>query len=249
MKDSKDWIAPMIMAALAIVMYFMTNILKEMVEEAKQNELKHATPSKYTGPSRMETTIIDNFVDLKDPIVKRLQDKRLWEECNDGSQYEDGKYQWWDGKTEPKDIWQELAKRMWENRPEFNDAIGFEYWCNIMEGGKTLPWHIDKDEDAYSESYELVTPLKGSVYYGFDHDGKFDGGKLWLIDAQYEDNFELYETEWRDELVEIDANYNRVVYFNASLWHKVSTITSGARYTFAVNALDQIPRRIVRTNS
>ena len=122
-----------------------------------------------------------------------------------------------------------------------------EYWCNILRQGQELPWHIDKDEEEFAETNQLVTPSFGSVYYGFDHDGKFDGGKLWLIDAQYDQNYKVYENQLRHELKEIDATFNRVIYFNASLWHRVSDVTRGERYAFAVNALAEIPRKFRNT--
>lgn len=246
MAESKDWIAPITMIILSIFMYRITNILQEMVDETNLSNGDHNdnnnniyySSKRYDGPSRIDTTIIDNFMNKEDPIMKELENKDLWSQCHDG------RPEFWDGKSNPKNIWEELSKKIWEGRPEFKEAVGFEYWCNILPENKMLPWHIDKDEEAYKESFDLVTPMKGAVYYGFDHDGKYEGGKLWLVDAALGDDPTRYENEWRDGLTEIDANYNRVIYFNASLWHKVSDVTSGARYTFAVNALSQIPRRL-----
>ena len=96
------------------------------------------------------------------------------------------------------------------------------------------------------ESDALVTPLMGAVYYGYNHDGSYKGGKLWIVDAQWDDNPLEYENIRNNELIELEANFNRLIYFNASLWHRVSDVTSGERYTFAVNALDHLPRRLLK---
>lgn len=236
-----DWIAPVTLALLAIFMYFVVNILEGIVEEEKRNEqanTQYSKPPPKNRPNYMNTTIVDNFLGSEDTMLKALKDKSIWTECDQGVP------QWWDGKTEPKNLWEELSKKIWMSRPEYAEAVGFEYWCNILTPIKKLYWHIDKDEEAMQDSFELITPLFGAVYYGFDHDGLFDGGKLWLVDAEIGDSVTQYESEWRDELTEVDAKYNRLIYFNASLWHRVSDVTRGARYTFAVNAMHSLPTRL-----
>ena len=100
-----------------------------------------------------------------------------------------------------------------------------------------------------TESHELVTPLHGAVYYGHNHDNKFTGGKLWTVDAQVDDNPYEYEGIRRKEVVEYSADFDRLIFFNASLWHKVSDVKSGKRYTFAVNALRVVPREVLRVQA
>ena len=56
---------------------------------------------------------------------------------------------WWDGKSPPENLWEELARQIWKDRHEFQEAAGFEYWCNIITDQKNLPWHIDKGEGLF----------------------------------------------------------------------------------------------------
>jgi hypothetical protein len=245
-----DWVAPIILAVLAFLMSMGIKTLQGIIDDTKMMDdassyqqrggsgRSSSTSTRRNRPSSLNTTIHDNYISYEDPFMIKLQDEREWAECDK----EDPR--WWDGQSEPENMWEELSKRIWSSRPEFKDAVGFEYWCNILHVGKELPWHIDKDEDAMRDYDSLVTPLLGAVYYGFNHDKKYDGGKLWIVDAQWDDDPLEYESLRRHELREIDANYNRLIYFNASLWHRVSGVTSGARYTFAVNALENIPLRL-----
>ncbi len=84
-------------------------------------------------------TISDNFVtDAK--MLKKLQDPKVWDACNKANA------RWWDGKSKPSNVWEELAKKIWEDRYEFQIAAGFEYWCNVVSSSRHLPWHIDKGE-------------------------------------------------------------------------------------------------------
>lgn len=79
------------------------------------------------------------------------------------------------------------------------------------------------------------------MYYGFDH--RFEGsGALQLIDADIGDDPYAFDHERRHEIVSIEPSFNRLVVFNASKWHKVAPITSGKRYTLAVNANKHKPK-------
>lgn len=154
----------------------------------------------------------------------------MWEDC-DGQ-----KQRWWDGKSRPQNVWEELARQIWKDRHEFQEAAGFEYWCNIITDQKSLPWHIDKDELEYEKQHNLITPLMGAVYYGMDHKFNEGTGLLHLIDADVEDNPLDFEYERRNEVVEVRPLFNRMIIFNASKWHRVTGVYHGSRYTFAVNA-------------
>ena len=232
-----DYITPLIFAFIAYVISMGIKSIQKSFDSSNDDsvgrvykvEQTNNRPEKRTE-SWLSTSIYDNFLDEKeDYLLTNLQDKKEWIACDKL------RPRWWDGHSEPENIWEELAKRIWSSRPEYDDSDGFEYWCNILDESKNLAWHIDKDED---EDY-LVTPIMGAVYYGFNHDGMFKGGKLLTVDAQWDENENLYEKD----IVPIDANFNRLVIFNASLWHRVSDF-SGERYTFAVNALKQRPKRI-----
>jgi hypothetical protein len=85
-------------------------------------------------------TVADNFISDQH-LLEKLQDEQLWEDCDRGEA------RWWDHKNdEPQNIWEEISKQIWQNRPEFETAVGFEYWCNVIQNNKNLPWHIDKGE-------------------------------------------------------------------------------------------------------
>lgn len=238
-KTSKaDWTAPLILGILSFLMARGVKYLQSKVED--NNIMMESSTATSIGnnkrPSWLNTTIHDNFMQIDDPLLTKLQNKDEWTRCK-----KQRTPIFWDGKSDPKNMWEELTLRMWSSRPEFQEAVGFEYWCQIIKEDADLFWHIDKDEEAVKYYDEIVTPLLGSVFYGFNHDGKFKGGKLILVDAQFDENPEFKR---RNEMKEIEAKFNRLIYFNASLWHRVSSVTGGERYTFAVNALTQIPRRI-----
>ncbi len=234
-----DFTAPLILAVLTIIMAIGIKKLQAFVDEQNLAELNAMRKGR---PSSLNTTIIDNFLRADDDtsMLEKLQSVEVWNKCDNVDP------RFWDGKSEPKNMWEELAKKIWISRPEFKDAVGFEYWCNIIHAGQELPWHIDKDETAMKESFALVTPLLGAVYYGFNHDDKFTGGKLWTVDAQLDDDPLEYEGARKKEIIEYNADFDRLIYFNASLWHKVSDVKSGKRYTFAVNALKAIPRNLIK---
>ena len=190
----------------------------------------------------LNTTIRDDFLQETETesdlvLLDRLQDKLLWEECDRGES------KWWDGTSDPKNVWEVISKRIWEGRPEFGKAAGFEYWCNIMSDGVSLDWHVDKDEEELQNTGDLMMPIMGAVYYGFNHDGQYSGGQLHTVDAEwYEDPLEFdFSRKRHDEVMSIDAHFNRLVIFNASLWHRVTDVHGGLRYTFAVNALTHVP--------
>ena len=184
----------------------------------------------------LNTTIVNNFLD-DDEIILKLQDPLIWEECIALES------RWWDGKSDPSNVWEQISYIIWKEREEKHVAAGFEYWCNIMDDGVSLEWHVDKDEEELHETGELVMPIMGAVYYGFNHGGQYTGGKLHTVDAEwYENPADFDKTGHREqEVIEIDADFNRLVLFNASLWHRVTQVNDGRRYTFAVNALKNIP--------
>lgn len=87
--------------------------------------------------------------------------------------------------------------------------------------------------------------IQGAVYYGYDH--HFEGsGELLLIDADVEDNPFAFDHERRDEIISLEPSFNRLIVFNASKWHKVAPITSGKRYTLAVNANSHKPKAMTK---
>jgi Rps23 Pro-64 3,4-dihydroxylase Tpa1-like proline 4-hydroxylase len=65
---------------------------------------------------------------------------------------------------------------------------------------------------------------------------------LQLVDADATGNPLVFDTTRRDEVVAIEPIFNRMILFNASKWHKVTPITSGKRYSLAVNANSHKPK-------
>ena len=119
---------------------------------------------------------------------------------------------------------------------------GYEYWCNIVRPDSPLDWHVDKDEAEFSSHERLVTPYMGAVWYGFPHE--FTGGGHLEI-------FPFHPTtipdptivrDIGDRVERISPHYNRLVFLNVSEWHRVAPITSGARYTLAVNVWKEKPK-------
>ena len=76
------------------------------------------------------------------------------------------------------------------------------------------------DEAEFAKNDKLITPLMGAVYYGFDHHFDKGTGMLHLVDADVNDNPLDFEYERRSEVLEISPEFNRMIMFNASKWHR-----------------------------
>lgn len=220
--NRKDFVGPILLAIFAYLASMLTRAFQRSIEQS-------AILQTMKREISLNHTVTDDFV-RDEKILKTLQDPAVWEDCNKAN------LRWWDGKSKPANIWEELAKTIWEDRYEFQVAAGFEYWCNVIRDQKNLPWHIDKDEAEYELNDNLITPLMGAVYYGMDHHFDQGTGMLHLVDADVNDNPHDFEYERRNEVLEIHPEFNRMVMFNVSKWHRVTGVYNGARYTFAVNA-------------
>lgn len=230
--NRSDFVGPILLAILAYLASMLTRAFQRSIEHS-------AVIRSMNREENLNHTVVDDFI--KDEVVlKQLQDPKVWEACDKDN------LRWWDGKSKPKNIWEQLAKQIWEDRDEFQTAAGFEYWCNIIQDQKNLPWHIDKDEAEFAKNDKLITPLMGAVYYGFDHHFDKGTGMLHLVDADVNDNPLDFEYERRSEVLEISPEFNRMIMFNASKWHRVTGVTNGARYTFAVNADRLKPRTLTK---
>ena len=186
------------------------------------------------------TRIISNLIDDAQ-ILGELTDHRQWFSCYENTR--GSKTHWYDKNDEPKSIWEYLAIQMWRDQPflDAEDFAGFEIWCNILTPEGPLPWHVDKDQILYQKSggEKLSLPLYGSVFYGYPHE--FTGGFLEILNYDT-DSWPQGMDEPDPETVErIAAEYNRMVVFNASKFHRVSPIYSGARLTLAVNVWKERP--------
>jgi len=227
-----DFVGPILLAIFAYLASMLTRAFQRSIEQtAISNAAQRVASLNYT--------ITDKFI-ADETFLDRLQDAKIWEDCDLAGP------KWWNGKTKPKNIWEELSKKIWEERSEFDIAAGFEYWCNILSDGESLPWHIDKDEAEFEKSDNLITPLKGAVYFGLDHQFDKGGGHFYLIDADTRHNPNEFDTARRDEIVAIASGFNRLIHFNASKWHRVSAVKGGKRYTFAVNANSHKPKILTK---
>uniref|UniRef100_A0A7S1BG62 Prolyl 4-hydroxylase alpha subunit Fe(2+) 2OG dioxygenase domain-containing protein n=1 Tax=Corethron hystrix TaxID=216773 RepID=A0A7S1BG62_9STRA len=214
--EDNNFIPALLVMIVAVLAFFL---FRELEREEKANRPRH------------NTTIVDQFI-TNENILEKLQNRTLWEACDDSSGG------WWDKNSPPTNIWEEISAQIWKIRPEYYESSeGFEWWCNILDGRRPLSWHIDKDEKELRLNNRLVHPIMGAVYYGYKH--MFEGGLLQTVDAgAYDNPKELIE--W-GEVQEIAANFNRLVVFNASLWHGVSEIRKGERFALAVNAWEKKP--------
>jgi hypothetical protein len=132
-----DFIAPII---LAIFAYFAAMVAKGF--HGLVNESSFV--KKSIRDVNLKHSITDNFIKHQD-FLQKLQDTKLWEACDKEET------RWFDHKnSEPQNIWEEISKQIWKDRPEFETAVGFEYWCNIVTEKRDLTWHIDKGEFSFS---------------------------------------------------------------------------------------------------
>jgi hypothetical protein len=208
------------------------------------NVLERSQDAAQQAQKGYGTRIVSNLID--DPrILQQLTDHREWFACYENTRGH--QTHWYDKNDPPSTIWEYLAIQMWRDQPilqtlvEEEDFAGFEIWCNILTPQGPLPWHVDKDQVLYEQSRgkQLQLPLYGSVWYGYPHE--FTGGYLELV--KYDTNTwpEGMEEPDPDDIERIEAEYNRLVVFNASKFHRVSPIHSGARITLAVNVWKEKP--------
>ena len=224
-----DIFLAILFASISIFLALGVQKMKQFVTDAKYKLIL----------KNLNHTVTDDFI--KDTsLLSRLQNETLWKECDEAGSH------FWQRQDPITNIWEELSKEIWQHRPEYKEAVGFEYWCNIISEKRSLPWHIDKDEYELHENDDLVTPIMGAVYYGIDH--KFKGsGNLMLIDADIDQTSPfLYNYEENNEVVKVEPLFNRMVIFNASKWHRVETNFTGKRYTFAVNANRHRPKVLTK---
>lgn len=151
--------------------------------------------------------VVDNFLNQQD-----------FEVFNEASKWEAGHKNTWVDRMQPKTLYFEwLSDMLWNWYGMPNSAVGFEYWTNVLNQNHKLTWHVDKDEALATEKI-VKTPLFGCVLYGQHED--LSGGNL---------EIGINQTEV------IRPAPNRVIFFDASVPHRVSEIETGTRRTFATN--------------
>lgn len=176
----------------------------------------------------------DNFLPSDSPILKSLKDKATWQH-GFHMEHPETLSEWWDGKGEPKNIWELLIQEMCAG----SKSNCFEYWINILDKSKTLGWHQDKDEHVYTTTGVTNYADLSLVYYGYPHVVK--GGYIELAqDTDVGDNgYNFKDTE------RIRPVYNRLIVFQPSRFHRVMPIELGIRYGFQVNVWYNTPQKFI----
>eukprot|EP00563_Minutocellus_polymorphus_P005966 CAMPEP_0181029760 /NCGR_PEP_ID=MMETSP1070-20121207/5370_1 /TAXON_ID=265543 /ORGANISM="Minutocellus polymorphus, Strain NH13" /LENGTH=345 /DNA_ID=CAMNT_0023107091 /DNA_START=145 /DNA_END=1184 /DNA_ORIENTATION=+ len=208
------------------------------------------------------------FLDDDIDLMKRAQNDTLWRACDTiTSAAAATSTRFWYYKGEPRNIFEELAVKIYKDTPYWDEAASFEYWCNIIELGKGTfgellehPWHTDRDEDILAREKKFVTPLMGSVFYGFIE--KFEGGEFHMIDSvpymlgtkeraptdechptegMCLSNPHLFDSDSPADHLRVPTRFNRLIYADVSHFHKVDRVRRGKRYALAVNANHWLP--------
>lgn len=187
------------------------------------------------------TRVFSNFLQ-DDSLLCSLTNPRIWFSCYESTR---GKTtRWLERGDAPKNIFEFVALEIWKDQPVLKDVdfAGYEIWCNLLTPDGPLPWHLDKDEAPLIESdgKNISLPFYGSVFYGYPH--SYKGGYL-EVSNEDQDTWQpsLDENSNPPEFERISAEYNRLVIFNASKYHRVSPITEGIRVTLAVNVWKERP--------
>ena len=171
--------------------------------------------------------IQNDFLPYDSSLLERLNNPEIWFCLAHEETKED--YRWWTGKTQPKNIWEELIQTMW-GHIDPSKIAGFEYWANICCKDSGLDWHQDKDEKLHDEQDITVSPSTSTVYYGFPH--VVEGGLLEI--ARHGETDETLTER-------VHPEFNRIIIFDPSRWHRVTPIKSGTRFGFQVNIWKEEP--------
>lgn len=218
---------------------------------------------------QFQVEYVDDFI--SDPrLLQSLQNDTLWRACDKVTK--GGIRFWYYPQNEPVNVFEEVAIRIWKNTSYWDNAISYNYWCNIIDEDDDRPnnhmehpWHTDRDEDVLDQERRFIFPLMGSVYYGFN--AAYTGGSFHMIDsvpykmgtrsrAATDDchekagmcltNPHLFDSRKSDEALFVETKFNRLLYANVTHFHKVSKVFSGKRYALAVNANHWLPYEVKR---
>lgn len=133
---------------------------------------------------------------------------------------------WWGelGTVGIDDFWKHIIYEIWKEYPNVEQAQGFEYWGNTLDGStnKELGIHKDKDEAIFERTGAIVTPDFGAVYYPSPQ--SYDGGYL-----------EIYNDDDFEKTERLAPCQDRLIMFNPSHYHRVTPVYGGVRKTFVVN--------------
>jgi len=211
--------------------------------------------------------VVDGFLEDDIDLKQRVQNDTLWRACDAiTSAAAATSTRFWYYKGNPRNVFEELAYKIYKGTQYWDEAVSFEYWCNIIELGSSTfgdlehPWHTDRDEDVLAKEKKFVTPLMGSVLYGFDEE--FEGGEFHMVDSvpymrgtkeraptdechptegMCLTNPHLFDSDSPADHLRVQATFNRLIYADVSHFHKVDRVRRGKRYALAVNANHWLP--------
>jgi hypothetical protein len=127
----------------------------------------------------------------------------------------------------------ELARRF-----PFENVLGFEYWPGVFSPADThieqgsdgdsyhLPIHVDKDENLYRATGEIIYPLFGAILYFLD--SPIVGGEL------------KYWTS-KDDFVLVEPANNMLIMLDPTMPHGVREVKMGTRRSLTINFWDHVP--------
>lgn len=133
-------------------------------------------------------------------------------------------------------LWEGCAPELYR-QASYDGVQFFEAWSNSyydpyhnkIEDQRGLPYHIDKDEELYSRSKNIVTPSYASLIY-LGPKSSIDGGDLY-INTKGLSHFKNFEQNGSKEInlrssdwTKIQFKYNRFIIFDGSFPHLVSPV-------------------------
>lgn len=196
--------------------------LHQLTATRRKKEAKKAAASVASG-----TRVVSDFIQDFARVLKPLTDTNLWMTCAE----QDPK--WITVQDTPTDLWQQLAHHIWHPDRlaalgETDDSIaGVEYWCSVLKH--------DENNKVW-EFTQQPRPLMSALYFGYPHQVK--GGLLQILPLDQEDqpddpNHPLLES--------FQPQYNRLILYNVSQWHRTTPVQAGARFAFGVNLWKEKP--------
>jgi hypothetical protein len=158
---------------LPCLAYWLNTFFMGMKYQLQQRELR----------DQFGLITIPNYLADDDELRIKLQNDTLWRACDQITS--SGYFRFWYYPPQPpRNVFEEMVVRTYKGTPYWDQAISYEYWCNIMDDTHKSEWpyHTDRDEDVLEQERKLVFPLRGAVYYGYDA-GPYDGGDFYIVDS------------------------------------------------------------------
>jgi len=177
--------------------------------------------------------IFDDFLPVSD-LRENLTKDSFWDSI------ESFPIEWVDFRKEPSNPMEELCKLVWNEVVGIKQNIdGWEYWAHYFtsQGKNRMNFHRDNDLDYYVtpeveeemvKNGEIRAADKGFIYYA--HQSLPEGGYLEL-------------KRKNDELERIEPVPNRLIVFDPSMQHRVTTVKRGVRRSLVSNLWQEMPSK------